>query len=64
LVGDELVAGKPRPIEGVLSLLDPLFGSTSAIVVNVTHVVVGEIDVEVPDSLLETREEPKQSAGR
>jgi predicted RNase H-like HicB family nuclease len=31
--------------------------------VHVPHVVVGEVDVEVPDSLIEAREEVKQSAG-
>lgn len=31
--------------------------------VHVPHVVVGEVDVEVPDSLIETREEVKQKAG-
>lgn len=29
--------------------------------VHVPHVVVGEVDVEVPDSLLEAREEAKQT---
>lgn len=31
--------------------------------VHVPHVVVGEVDVEVPDSLIETREEATQKAG-
>jgi predicted RNase H-like HicB family nuclease len=31
--------------------------------VHVSHVVVGEVDVEVPDSLIETKEEIKQKAG-
>ena len=31
--------------------------------VHVPHVVVGEVDVEVPDSLIEAKEEVKQRAG-
>jgi predicted RNase H-like HicB family nuclease len=31
--------------------------------VHVPHVVVGEVDIEVPDSLIEAQEEVKQSAG-
>lgn len=31
--------------------------------VHVPHVVVGEVDVEVPDSLIEARQEVKQGAG-